>query len=590
MVPSIVRRATPLLAMGALYGIAAGFAILVSRLDDGVAFMWIATGVLVARLAVLPRREWPGVAIACAVGSALATGLLGVGWIAAGPLAIVNVGEGLIGTWMLRRLSGAYDPMDSLRWLGGFIVAVGVIGPFVGGLGAGVAMALVADQPSAITVSRWYIGHALGTLTVTPILLLAFRMKPSDWRALVHGPKTVETLALLGLVLATCVGVFMQSTLPLLFLPMLPVMLATFRGGRVAAAMSLVVVAVVGGISTAANHGPVAMIDWDAGARLQVFQFYLATTVLAVLPIAADLSHRARLFRNLRESEARYRLVTEHSTDIVLNIDLSGVIRFCSPSIESSSGFKPEDVVGRSALRLVDRAHRAEVGKIHAQAMRDPSRTFIVEYLARTASGTSRWYETHVRAVVEEHGRAVGVVSAVRDIAHRKAVEDRLSHAAMTDALTGLANRRAFFAGFGRAIGQAAEGTCGCIAMLDLDRFKQINDQRGHAGGDAVLQQFARVAGASLRHGDTLARIGGEEFAILLPGASIRQARAVVDRIRRSVRSSPTTHEGVSVFVTVSAGLARYDGSEPVAAVLARADTALYAAKAKGRDRLSIAA
>lgn len=578
-----------LLGFGCLYGASAAAGILIGRIDAGVAFLWIATGVLVARLSVIPTRRWPAHAAVALVGSAVATGLVGVGWAAAAPLALANVGEALVGAWVLRRLVGEEAPIDSLGWLGGYLLALGILGPLAGGVTAGAAMAMLTAQPLAETVGRWYIGHALGTIAIAPLLMFAFAMRRGDWMRVIRGRKAAETTGLLGLVAATSVLVFAQSRFPLLFLPMLPIMLATFRGGRVAAAMSLAILTIVGAAFSLQDIGPLALVPGSHGLRMQLFQFYLAATVLTVLPIAADLANRSRLFRELRQSEARYRLVTENTTDIVMNVDRTGIVRYCSPSIEATGGPRVADVVGSAAIELVDPSHRARVLRAHVEAIEHPARTVTVEYIAPTLAGEPRWYETHTRAVLDDAGEAMGVVSAIRDISHRKAVEERLHAAASTDPLTGLPNRRAFFDALGACTG-AGQAQAGCVAMLDLDHFKRINDRSGHAAGDAVLRRFAEIAPACLRAGDTIARIGGEEFALLLPGATIAQAEFVVERLRTAVRTGPALHGSLAIFVTVSAGIASYGPGCEDPDVLRRADEALYAAKADGRDRLAVAA
>ena len=583
--PPVSFRTTDL-AFGIAYGGAAALSIMVGRIDSGVAFLWFATALLIARLTTASRRRWPMIVGVSAIGSALASGLIGVGWVAAGPLAVVNTGEAVLSALLLRRLTGEGDPLKSLAWMVQFVVAVGLVGPIVGASGAAATMAWAVGYEPSATAVRWFIGHSLGAITFTPVLLLGFAMKWRQWRRW-DAPKTLEGMLLIGVVLSVTLFVFMNSDVPLLFAPILPIILATFRVGRIAAALSVVVVAIVGGIFTARGFGPVALIDAGTGVRLQFFQFYLATTVLTVLPIAADLANRRRVFRELRESEARYRLVTDHSTDVVLNVDLGGRIRFASPSITALAGLRPEEMVGREALDLVDPEHRGEVAQAHIAALATPSQTFTVEYMVPLPSGERRWFETNTRAVIDDDGHATGVVSAIRDISNRKEVEDRLSAAALTDVLTALPNRRAFFAAFERRL---AAGEPGCVAMLDLDHFKRVNDRHGHAAGDAVLRRFAEIASGRLRDGDMLARLGGEEFGVLLPGAGPEQARAVLDRIREAMSVARIEFDGVACLVTLSGGVARYTGDSAPAVAMRAADLALYRAKADGRDRLAIAA
>lgn len=156
-----------------------------------------------------------------------------------------------------------------------------------------------------------------------------------------------------------------------------------------------------------------------------------------------------------------------------------------------------------------------------------------------------------------------------------------LEDLAYTDALTGLGNRRAWEAWLDAALGAARpDGPPLCVVVLDLDRFKAYNDAHGHPAGDALLATAAGAWRRELRPTDALARYGGEEFAAVLPACSLAAAHVVVERVRAAT----------PLGQTVSAGIAEWDRAEHATALVARADAALYAAKAAGRDRALAAA
>lgn len=153
---------------------------------------------------------------------------------------------------------------------------------------------------------------------------------------------------------------------------------------------------------------------------------------------------------------------------------------------------------------------------------------------------------------------------------------------AMRDALTGLLNRRALFDG---RMGIAPAGTA--VVMMDLDYFKTINDRFGHDSGDRILMAFADVIHANIRANDLAARMGGEEFCIIMPDSSPKASAAVADRIRSQIESTIVHTENGPVRATVSAGIAiRSAEPETFQSLLGRADTALYEAKASGRNRV----
>jgi diguanylate cyclase (GGDEF)-like protein len=161
-------------------------------------------------------------------------------------------------------------------------------------------------------------------------------------------------------------------------------------------------------------------------------------------------------------------------------------------------------------------------------------------------------------------------------VRQRELLATRLERAARTDALTGLPNRRAWDEELEREILHAARTeTPLCMALLDLDFFKQFNDLNGHPAGDSHLKEVAALWRERLRSADLVARYGGEEFAVLLTATDAFQAREVIETLR----------DCVPLDQTVSAGIAQWDGAESGLELFARADAALYEAKRSGRDR-----
>jgi diguanylate cyclase (GGDEF)-like protein len=154
---------------------------------------------------------------------------------------------------------------------------------------------------------------------------------------------------------------------------------------------------------------------------------------------------------------------------------------------------------------------------------------------------------------------------------------DRANQLAGTDPLTAVANRRAWDSALGRAL--QPEGPPVCVLLIDLDRFKRYNDRHGHPGGDRLLRESAMAWKTLLRRDDLLARLGGEEFGVVLPDCDLDHAQAIADRLRDAIPDDQTA----------SVGIARWDGSETAGDLVVRADRALYAAKTAGRDRTRVA-
>jgi diguanylate cyclase (GGDEF)-like protein/PAS domain S-box-containing protein len=194
-------------------------------------------------------------------------------------------------------------------------------------------------------------------------------------------------------------------------------------------------------------------------------------------------------------------------------------------------------------------------------------------------------------ALKDDQGHLVNSRTTVFDITERKQLEVRLEQLARTDALTGLSNRRDFIEQGEREWHRhQRHGATLTVLMLDIDHFKAINDRHGHEGGDLVLQAMARTCQALLRSNDLMARVGGEEFAVMLPDTPVELATEVAERLRQALASlSVALPTGQTVNLTVSVGVTLCSPADAdLAAALKRADMALYTAKAAGRNQVKV--
>ncbi|WP_158814422.1 PAS domain S-box protein [Methylocapsa sp. S129] len=315
------------------------------------------------------------------------------------------------------------------------------------------------------------------------------------------------------------------------------------------------------------------------------------------LVIVRDIEQRVAAEQRLRESEARYRLLAEHSTDMVLQLDLNLVRRYVSPACREMFGYEPEELMGDKSGGM---AHPEDAGRVAQvlQSLRN-GHTDRDAVIARRRHRDGRWIwvEAQYRALKDpQTGAVTGIIGTVRDISARKVVEDQLAEAnrrlealAAQDGLTGLANRRAFDDALTREYNRAKrEGTRLGLIMIDVDWFKAFNDRYGHPAGDECLRQIsAAIRTTVLRPGDMAARYGGEEFAALLPNTDEHGAATIAERIRKAVLLLAMEHHtGANRVVTISAGAAAAQDSfeEGPDALLQNADRALYRAKDSGRN------
>ncbi|HUD92287.1 diguanylate cyclase [Sphingobium sp.] len=580
----------PLLT-GSVYFVAASVALLASRFEGGLAFIWGANAFLMAELLTSRSAYWPRAILACAIASALATGLFGMGAMAAIPMALINVCESLIVAVICRHHLGDRAVTGSVRPLVVFILALCGVADVITGLAAASVAALLSPVGFAASWLQWYTGHALGGLICTPILLILLQGEFGRWMRDTPRAVKIEVSVLLGFFSLVTAHVFYWASYPMLFAPLLPMVLIAFRGGHMGAAASIIILAIIGGTATLSGVGPLMMIPVPIGERVQALQFYLALSFLLSMPVAAELNGRRRLFLMLQESESRFRAIAEHSGDVVLDISVEGVIGYASPSALEQIGCAPDLLVGQAAADLVDPRDRASVIASHHKALAQPGAAHKVEFRPLQSLSDLDWCEMVSRAVVDGHGQPSGVVGMIRDISRHKARQRALQQVAARDSLTGADSRRAFLDKLDAEMLRVANGAQSSLLLIDIDHFKSVNDRYGHVAGDRVLSGFVERLRPGLRGGDSIGRLGGEEFAILFVDSDIHRSSMSCERLRARLAMPIEFNDNAeAIAITFSGGLVELDGHATRSAMLEAADKALYRAKHSGRNCLRLAA
>jgi diguanylate cyclase (GGDEF)-like protein/PAS domain S-box-containing protein len=269
--------------------------------------------------------------------------------------------------------------------------------------------------------------------------------------------------------------------------------------------------------------------------------------------------------------------------DGVLLCDARGQIVDANRSLEQLTGYSRDELVGQPVELLVPvearSRHRADRGRYQARPRRRAMGSVDRDFMVRRKDGSTFSADIALGPVIAESGRLV--MAVVRDITSRRLLEAQLAHRALHDPLTGLANRTLFFDRLRQAMRQARRDRRQvALVMLDLDNFKSVNDRYGHQAGDDVLRKIAPRLTRDLRGTDTVARIGGDEFAWVLPGIGGRQAAMVM--LAKLLRAVPAriAAGGRSIEVGVTAGLALFpDDGDDVDTLMHVADVDLYAAK-----------
>ena len=311
------------------------------------------------------------------------------------------------------------------------------------------------------------------------------------------------------------------------------------------------------------------------------------------LSILSDVTEEVRGQQRQQELSALLDLAMLGADMAYWDVDLTtGSLRSVNGHWHTMLGYAAEEIGERLKdwLRLLHPDDTAEREAAWARHLDGGSERYEAEFRLRHKAGHWVWVLVRGRAVAHDaSGRPTRIVGTRMDISARKQAEQRLTSQAHTDGLTGVYNRRRFLEMAHAELARARrQGQPTALLMLDLDHFKRINDQHGHAAGDAVLCDFADTAQQVMREGDVFARLGGEEFAALLSATDLDGALALAQRLQQQVRQRPVVSAaGASVVYTVSIGvaLAPAGSSLAIEPLMQQADRALYRAKAAGRDR-----
>ncbi len=572
-----------------------------------VAIFWAANAIVIGVLLAGPTPLRPTRATALIAISVLAEAVAafinGDGVSSSLLFALSNGLEIALSGWLAWKLPGPKPHVNRIFGFLKLLLTTALIAPATSALLAAGFLSLRHADGFYHAYVTWLAADGLGNALFVPVVVTLI-----DQGAKAIVPTRKSSFLALALSLLGFILVFSQPSIPPLFLvaPLLfPVILTA---GLVGTAINLTFIAFIAVVFTLTGHGPMwALSPHDVDTRIFLLQGFLLSASISTVPVAFAFEATKCLIEKLHEQklklgqrEAHYRNLAELSSDIILISRLNREMSYVSPAVERVLGLKPEEVIKK---RLRDFVHADDLQNVD-EAMRrlgGETREISIELRARHAEGHYVWLEVRSRIGHRSPDGNLEFISVMRDISVRRAEEERrlvdllrLDTLANTDPLTGLANRRRFTEQLDQEWHRAArEAAPIALLILDADHFKAFNDRYGHPAGDEALRAIANVMrNETLRAADLVSRIGGEEFAALLPGTNLEGALKVAERIRRAVAGSGIYHEDSRIgYLSVSIGVASTtpERDESPQALIAAADRALYDAK-KSRDHVASAA
>jgi diguanylate cyclase (GGDEF)-like protein len=563
------------------YAAAAVVGIAFTREHGLIAVFWLANALLLSLLLRLPPRDYPATLAACM----LAGVAVNLGYQEPPPLAVsraaINLLEVVCGYHLITRFSPTFRLTD-LRSLA-IVGAASMVAPAIS---ATVAAIVLSDKMGMPLPEMWWARwsrDAVGMLLFLP-LIASFDVRPlrrllsgqADRALLAEAAELATAFGLLFVVFALITSGHWYGS-PTLFAPIL--LWTSLRFGIFPTAAAAVTIDLVAVMSAAYDAWPALFMAADTPEEIHSLQLFVLLVALPPLVVAVAVGERARARRQLDDA-------LESMADAFALYDAENRLVLCNPRYpEFLSGIGELLVPG---VRYEDVVREGVRRGLYPGIAATQAESWIAEQVAAHRSGIAsevqladgRWLHAIARPTADG-----GTVDVRRDITQRKLLEKAVEHTAMHDPLTGLPNRAMFYRELERALARAEREPCRiAVILVDLDRFKDVNDTFGHASGDQLLVEVARCLVECVRSGDLVARLGGDEFAVIAESREASDgfaalARRIVHRLSEPVRIGaieiePGASLGMTVFPADSGSLDE---------LIAHADRALYAAKQTGR-------
>lgn len=304
-----------------------------------------------------------------------------------------------------------------------------------------------------------------------------------------------------------------------------------------------------------------------------------------------DNTEHKDLHKALEDSEAKFRAFVETANDIIYSVSPDGHFTYVSPNWTDKLGHEVSEVIGQHFAHFVHPNDVERCTQFLIQLYEEGTKKSGLEYRVRHKHNYWCWHTTNASPILDEEGSVTSTVGIARDITERKFIEQQIEHQAHYDSLTDLPNRSLFSDRLEQAIKLAhRQQEKLAVLFIDLDKFKPVNDTYGHAIGDILLQQVAQRMHDCLRESDTVGRIGGDEFLVLLPHVEATAGSTQIAEKLRQAISSPYRINGIDIHISCSIGIALYpEHGNTVLELIQAADQAMYVAKNQQGNKVFVA-
>jgi len=328
-----------------------------------------------------------------------------------------------------------------------------------------------------------------------------------------------------------------------------------------------------------AKSGETVYLEGDCGAVIK------EGGVVSTRGIFRNVTDTVRAEKALKITEARYQVLYENAPDIYTTVSPAGEILSINHNGAEMLGYEVQELIGESAAKVIHPEDQRAVFECVERLFRDPGSQADIEYRKIRKDGSVFW--VHQRTTLEPGATTQRLLVVCRDITDKRHLEEQLAYQATHDMLTSLLNRREFERRLQQLLSADADpADKHVLCFLDLDQFKAINDNCGHVAGDELLRQIAALLKGLVRSRDMLARIGGDEFAVLMEHVSLDKAMQIAEKIRMTIEEFEFHWRSQRFSIGVSIGIVPVQIGRSLTDTLNLADMACYTAKRAGRNRV----
>ena len=308
------------------------------------------------------------------------------------------------------------------------------------------------------------------------------------------------------------------------------------------------------------------------------------------IKLSNEVESRIRIQNQLLESEKKFRSTFSNAAIAMMLVDMNGYVTQANKAVYNILGYDEGELIGKTFMDITYEEDIRKSAEERRKLINGELEFYRLQKRLIRKDGEIIWGLQTVSGVFDEEGNFLYAISQIIDMTEETRLSNELSYQASHDALTGLINRREFEKRVHEAWRIAHSGVdMHVLCFIDLDQFKVINDTCGHVAGDEMLRQIALILNQSMRKGDSVARLGGDEFGILMQHCSLKNGTDVIEELRKKIESFQFIWDDNRFKVAASIGLVQIDAaSSGVDELLKQADTACFAAKDEGRNRINI--